>query len=324
MGIQAPTMSPGQCYLVHTGGMLPSGADAVIMIENTELANAQVHCFRQVAPGENVIRKGEDLKINQVILHEGQRIRTPELGLLASIGTVNVTVYLKPLVGIFSSGDELVEYTEQVLANGKIRNCNSISLSYMVEQFGGVPLYGGILPDQQDHFQKQSREMLEKVDFLVFSGGSSVGDRDYTAITMQQLGKPGLLIEGLAVQPGKPTLLAKCQGKPVLGLPGHPISAMNIFALLGKAIIKRLAGNSGELYIPSVKASLSRNISSQAGRTDYVRVKIDKQGKILVATPIFGRSGILRTLSEANGLIIIPAAEEGLYEGEQVDIYLLD
>jgi len=324
MGAQAPAISAGQCYLVHTGGMLPSGADAVIMIENTELVNTQVHCYRQVGPGENIIRKGEDLKENQVILHEGKKIRAPELGLLASIGTVEITVYRKPLVGIFSSGDELVEYTNQNLANGQIRNCNSISLAYMVKQFGGVPLYGGILPDQQDHFIKQSQEMLENVDFLVFSGGSSVGNRDYTAITMQELGNPGLLIEGLAVQPGKPTLLAKCNEKPVLGLPGHPISAMNIFALLGKTIISHLVGNSGELYNPSVKASISRNIPSKTGRTDYVRVKIDQQGEDLIATPIFGRSGILRTLSEANGLIIIPAAKEGLYEGEQVEIYLLD
>ncbi len=322
MGQPASSLPSGHCCLVHTGGMLPREANAVIMVENTEKIGSQVHAFNQVAPGENIIQKGEDLRINSIVLQKGKKIRAPELGLLASIGITKINVYRKPKIGIFSSGDELVEYSKKELKNGQIRNCNSVSLVYMATQYGAIPIYGGILPDQEELFLEKSKKMLDEVDMLVFSGGSSVGDRDYTAITMKELGKPGLLIEGLSIQPGKPTLLARCGQKPLLGLPGHPISAMNIFSILGKGLINKLSGNLSMPYKATLKAILTRNIPSKSGRTDYIRVKIHEDDAQLSAAPIFGRSGILRTLSEADGLLIIPSEKEGLYEGESVEIHL--
>ncbi len=320
MGRTAPSIKKGQCCLVHTGGMLPAEADAVIMIEDTELTGSMLQCLRQVAPGENVIHRGEDLKKGDVSLFKGRQLRSPEVGMLASLGITAVDVHRKPVVGFFSTGDELVDYSKRELKPGQIRDSNAPALLYLAEQNGAAVKYGGILPDQFDTFLEQSRTMLEEVDLLVFSGGSSVGTRDYTARTMQELGKPGLLVEGISIQPGKPTLLANCNGKPVLGLPGHPVSALNIFAIFGKSILDCLAGRKEKQFKPSIKAVLARNISSRSGRTDYVRIKLEETPDGLSAVPVFGRSGMLRTLAEADGLLVIPAEKEGLSNGEQVEV----
>ncbi len=322
MGHPAPSINPGQCCLVHTGGMLPEEADAVIMVEDTEAAGSLVQCFSQVAPGENVILRGEDLKKGDPALEKGRRMRAPEIGLLASLGITAVEVHRRPRVGFFSTGDELVNYSTPELKPGQIRDSNNPALLYLAGQAGAETRYGGILPDQFAAFLKESRAMLEKVDLLVFSGGSSVGTRDYTARTMQELGRPGLLVEGISIQPGKPTLLASCGGKPVLGLPGHPVSALNIFKIFGVAIINRLSGRRENIFKPAVKATLGRNISSRSGRTDYVRVKLEKTAEGIKAVPVFGRSGMLRTLAEADGLMVIPPEKEGLASGEIVEVEL--
>ena len=320
MGKIAPPIKSGQCCLVHTGGMLPEGSDAVIMVEDSEATGTMIQGFRQVAPGENVIHRGEDLAKGDIALTGGHRLRAPEIGMLASLGISVVKVYRQPVVGFFSSGDELVDYTNTELELGKIRDSNAPALLYLAEQYETAFRYGGILPDLFETFLEKSRALLEEVDLLVYSGGSSVGSRDFTALTMQELGKPGLLVEGIAIQPGKPTLLANCDGKPVLGLPGHPVSALNVFSIFGRAIIERLAGQAVKGYSPTVKATLSRNISSRSGRTEYVRVRLEETVSVLSAVPIFGRSGMLRTLAEADGLLEIPAAKEGLSAGETVEV----
>jgi molybdopterin molybdotransferase len=322
MGKTAPAMKNGQCCLVHTGGMLPEEADAVIMIEDTDLTGAMIQGFRQVAPGENVIHRGEDLKKGDIVMDKGHTLRAPEIGVIASLGITVVETYRRPIIGFFSSGDELVSYSSASLKPGQIRESNAPALFYLAKQNEAVYEYGGILPDLFDVFLEKSRAMLEKVDMLVFSGGSSVGDRDYTARTMQELGKPGLLVEGIAIQPGKPTLLANCGGKPVLGLPGHPVSALNIFALFGKAIIDRLSGRVRQRYTPTVKAILKRNISSRSGRTDYVRIKLEVTAAGYNAIPVLGRSGMLRTLAEADGLLIVSSAKEGLNAGDAVEVII--
>jgi len=320
MGQAAPPIKKGQCCQVHTGGMLPEGADAVVMVEDTDVTGNMIQIFRQVAPAENVIHRGEDLKQGDTALLQGHKLRAPEIGMLASLGITKIKAHRRPLVGFFSSGDELVDYHNSSLEPGKIRDSNAPALLYLAKQCGAEVKYGGILPDKFDVFLEKSREMLEETDFLVFSGGSSVGSRDYTALTMKELGKPGLLVEGISIQPGKPTLLANCEGKPVLGLPGHPVSALNIFAIFGWAIIEKLAGQKEPGYRASVKAVLARNISSRSGRTDYIRVKLETSADGLKAVPVFGRSGMLRTLAEADGLLIVPAAKEGLSAGVEVEV----
>ncbi|MFU8794793.1 MAG: gephyrin-like molybdotransferase Glp [Dethiobacteria bacterium] len=324
MGKKAPQIKEGQCCLVHTGGMLPEGSDAVVMIEDTESAGTLIQIFRQVAPAENVIHKGEDLKEGVLALSAGHRLRAPEIGMLASLGVSDIAVHRRPKIGFYSSGDELVDYHTGSLAPGQIRDSNAPALLYLASQMDADIEYGGILPDIFETFLEKSKSMLEKVDFLVFSGGSSVGSRDFTAKTMNELGKPGLLVEGIAIQPGKPTLLASCNGKPVLGLPGHPVSALNIFAIFGEKIINRLTGKAERTFHPTVSATLSRNISSRSGRTEYVRVKLQADKDIINAVPVFGRSGMMRTLAEADGLLVIPAESEGLRAGTKVKITLWD
>lgn len=322
MGESAPKIGTGECCYVPTGGMLPSGSDAVVMIEQTEVTGTLVHIYRQVAPGENRIQRGEDLQSGQVVLERGRRLRAPELGLLASLGITRFKVVRRPIIAILSSGDELVPVETQVLAPGQIRDSNSVALAYLAAQMGGEVLRGGILPDCYPDFYEGVSRMLKRADMVVLSGGSSVGNRDYTTQVLQELGEGGLLVEGMAIQPGKPTLLAKCQGKPVLGLPGHPVSALNIFTLVGGAIIRSMSGSGAEVWRPSVPAILARNIVSRPGVTELVRVSIKKTEKGTVATPIFGRSGLLRTLAEANGTIWVPAEAEGLAAGEKVAVFL--
>ena len=322
MGQTAPPIKNGQCCLVHTGGMLPEGADSVVMVEDVDVSNSTIQAFRQVAPGENVIHRGEDLKIGSTVLEKGHKLRAPEIGLLASLGITSVKAYRKPCIGFFSSGDELIDYHSKEIGPGQIRDSNAPALVHLASQLGADIKYGGILPDKFEAFLENSKKMLAETDLLVFSGGSSVGSRDFTAKTMQELGDPGLLVEGISIQPGKPTLLANCNGKPVLGLPGHPVSALNIFAIFGKAIIDQLSGRARAEHTPTVKASLSRSLPSKTGRTDYVRVKLENSPDGPKAIPIFGRSGMLRTLAEADGLLIVPSASEGLSAGEPVEIFI--
>jgi molybdopterin molybdotransferase len=323
MGRSASEINSGQCCLIHTGGMLPGNTDAVIMVEDTEVSGTIVNSFKQVAPGENVIHRGEDLQAGAIALEAGQLLRAPEIGMLASIGITEVVVHRQPQIGFFSSGDELISYKSGQPGPGQIRDSNAPALLHLAGQFGAGFKYGGILPDRFEVFLEKSRKMLAEVDFLVFSGGSSVGNRDFTARTMQELGEPGLLVEGIAIQPGKPTLLAKSDHKPVLGLPGHPVSALNIFSIFGRAIIDQLAGRVQERLMPTLSANLARNVASRTGRTDYVRVKLmrEETGE-LTAIPVFGRSGMLRTLAEADGLLVVPPEKEGLSAGEQVQVYL--
>ncbi|MEW5783746.1 MAG: gephyrin-like molybdotransferase Glp [Bacillota bacterium] len=321
MGRAAPAINPGQCLLVHTGGMLPEGADAVVMLEDTEVTGTMVQVFRQAAPGENVIHRGEDLRRGAVALPRGTLLRAPELGLLASLGVGRVSVHRAPVMGLLSTGDELVPYETGLLPPGKVRDSNNPALAYRGRQAGAAIVSGGILTDSFPVFLEKSHALLAQVDCLVFSGGSSVGTRDFTARTMQELGEPGLLVEGISIQPGKPTLLANCGGKPVLGLPGHPVSALVIFSLFGTAILHRLSGRAPQRRFPSLRAVLTRNVPSRTGRTDYVRVKLE-EGGALRAVPVFGRSGMLRTLAEADGWIIVPAGAEGLLAGDTVEVYL--
>lgn len=325
MGHPPPAaLQPGQCFLVHTGAALPEGADAVVMVEDTEVSGSIVNCYRQVAPGENVIHRGEDLRRDEPALEKGRLLRAPELGILASLGITTVPAFRRPVAGLLSTGDELVDYHTPPgkLPPGRIRDSNSVALAYLCRQAGARVVNGGILGDSFAEFLEKSRALLKQVDFLVFSGGSSVGSRDFTARTMQELGQPGLLVEGVSIQPGKPTLLADCDGKPVLGLPGHPVSALVIFSLFGRAIIDRLAGRKAHPFKPAVRATLTRNLPSRSGRTDYVRVQLKPEGDSFTASPVFGRSGMLRTLAEADGIIVVPAGKEGLTAGETVEVYL--
>jgi molybdopterin molybdotransferase len=322
MGAPASAIQPGECSYVPTGGMLPVGADAVIMVEYTEDCDGSVAVYRPVAPGDNCLFRGEDLRMGQVALAKGQPLRASEIGILASLGCVRVKVYRRPRVAVFSSGDELVPPATQSLATGQVRDSNGPALTYQARQLGATARYLGILSDDRADFESKLGSALREADLVILSGGSSVGTYDYTPDVFRKLAGGRLLMEGLAIQPGKPTLLANADGKALLGLPGHPVSALSVFALLGKALLRRLSGAAaidlGDSYWEAV---LSRNVPSRPGRLELVRVKLDPSGDTLAATPIFGRSGLLHTLAGADGMIRIEPDCDGLTAGTKVRVY---
>jgi molybdopterin molybdotransferase len=322
MGEPAGRIKPGECCYVPTGGMLPPSADAVVMVEYTDILGEEVSIYRQVTPGENLIKRGEDLQSGQIVLAQGKRLRSGETGLLASLGITDIKVVKQPVVGVLSTGSELVPIETPDLPPGKVRDTNSIALMSLCNRLGARTVCGGIVGDSYDQFLSGIKVLLERSDMVVLSGGSSVGTRDYTHSVLKELGMGRLLLEGLAVQPGKPTLLTKVDNKPILGLPGHPVSALNIFSFLGRAILERLSGAGADLPRPYVGAKLARNIPSHPGRTDIVRVSLNSTEAGMTANPVFGRSGLLRTLSEADGVIWIPATSDGLIAGEEVQVYL--
>jgi molybdopterin molybdotransferase len=312
----------GEVVKVATGGMVPKGSDAVEMVEYTEWVDSHtLHVFKTLSPLENVIQVGEDVKAGEVVLHRGHWIRPQDIGLMAGIGKTDVHVYRRPRVAIISSGDEIVPI-EKSPALGEVRDINRYTIASMVKEADGIPLFLGIVKDCFKDLKEKIALGLKESDLVVITGGSSVGTLDLTVDVLQTFPKAEILGHGVSIRPGKPTLLADIDGKPFLGLPGHPVSAMVIFHLFGKPILKMLSGLSKEGIWGQLKwkAKASRNIPSVPGREDYVRVRLEEKGGILWAHPIFGKSGAIGHLVNANGLIRIGINEEGLPEGEDAEV----
>ena len=318
-------INDGEAVKVATGGMVPRGADAVEMVEYTERVDDEIlHVFKTLSPLENVIQKGEDIKAGELLLHRGRRLKPQDLGLLAGIGKTDVEVFLRPRVGIISSGDEIIS-VEETSSPGKIRDINRYTISSMVKEAGGIPVFLGIAQDRFDAIRERMAKGLEGSDMVIITGGSSVGTLDLTIDVLQSFAGSDLIAHGVSVRPGKPTLIADVDGKPFLGLPGHPVSAMVIFHLFGRPILNILSGLPREevLRQKRVKARASRNIPSVAGREDYVRVKLEEKDGVLLAHPLFGKSGAIAHLAQADGLLKIAIHEEGLDEGEEAEVILL-
>jgi molybdopterin molybdotransferase len=315
----------GEAVKVATGGMVPKGADAVEMLEYTEWVDSHtLHAFKPIPPLENVIQVGEDVKAGEVVLHRGHLIRPQDIGLMAGIGKTEVHVFLRPKVAVISSGDEIVPI-ENVPKPGEIRDINRYTIVSMVEEIGGIPFFLGIAKDRFDDLEEKIELGLKDTDMVVITGGSSVGTLDLTGEVLQTFPETEILGHGVSIRPGKPTLLADINGKPFLGLPGHPVSAMVIFHFFGKPILKILSGLSSDVvwHQIKIKAKAARNIPSVPGREDYVRVKLEEREGTFWAHPIFGKSGAISNLVRANGLIRIGINEEGLEEGEEAEVILL-
>jgi len=318
-------VNEGEAVKVATGGMVPTGADSVQMIEFTESIDSHtLHVFKTLSPLENVIQIGEDVKAGETVLHKGHLIRPQDIGLMAGIGKTDVFVFLRPRVAIISSGDEIVPI-ENVPSPGEIRDINRYTIVSMVKEIGGIPIFLGIAKDRFNDLKEKIELGLRESDMVVITGGSSVGSLDLTGEVLQVFPGTEILAHGVSIRPGKPTLLADIDGKPFLGLPGHPVSAMVIFHFFGKPILKILSGLSREViwHQIKVKARASRNIPSVPGREDYVRVKLEEKDGTLWAHPIFGKSGAISNLVHANGLIRIGINEEGLEGGEEAEVILL-
>lgn len=312
----------GQAALVHTGGMIPAGADAVVMVEDTQVARPdEIEVLKPAAPGQNVLQLGEDVQPGEIVLQRGARLRAQELGGLMALGFTRVEVVRRPRVAILSTGDEVVAPEADPLP-GQVRDVNTTTLSALVELGGGEPVFYGILPDRREALEAAARRAHAECDVVLITAGSSVSTRDITSEIIVALGAPGVLAHGVALRPGKPTILAVCDGKPVIGLPGNPVSALVVAGLFVTPLLRRLLGVQAPRLIPRVTARLVTNIPSESGREDYVPVRVTGTEGDFTAEPVFGKSNLIFTLVRADGLVRVPAEANGLPAGIIVEVLL--
>jgi len=316
------TLSTGEAAKIPTGGMLPKGSDAVVMLEYTQLLDdTTLYAERPVAPGENVIARGEDINKGSMVLQRGHTLRPQDLGAMAALGIRKVKVVKPPVISVISTGDE-VKPPEKSINPGEVRDINTYAICGEVAKWGGMPLPLGIVRDNFQDLYDAVKSALEKSHAVLLSGGSSVGTRDHTVRVIESLGRPGVLAHGLPVKPGKPTVVAVVDGKPIIGLPGHPVSAMVIFEIIVRPMISMMLGRSGDFGGTKIFARMSRNMASAAGRQDFIRVKLERRGQELWAVPILGKSGLISNLVESHGLANIPPEKQGVAEGELVEVEL--
>lgn len=319
-------VGPGQAVGISTGGPLPAGADAVVMVENAERQGSAVEVMKGVAPGENTVRADEDVAKGHLLAGAGTVLRPPLVGVLAGLGVLEVGVYRLPVVSIISTGDELVSPAETP-APGQVRDINSAALRAAALEAGCLVRAYGIVEDDLERLLEVSRSALSDGDALLISGGSSAGVRDITVDVMARLGEPGVLAHGIYLKPGKPTLLALCGGKPVFGLPGNPASALVVFQEVVLPVLRRLRGQAampGAGAPRTVEALLERPVSSATGRMELVPVELLPDKGALVARPVMGKSSLIGTLARAHGHVRIPEGTEGLERGQVVTVELLE
>ncbi len=318
-------LAPGHAARIWTGGALPAGADSVVMVEYThQIDDHTIEVFRPVAPAENVIAQGEDFSRGHKVLARGHELRPQDLGVLAGLGLTRIPVFRRPKVAVISTGDELVP-PESRPGPGKIRDINSTTLAALANQAGGIGKPMGIVKDDPGSLQMACEDALEKgADIVLLSGGSSVGCRDYTLRVFESLSGAELLAHGISLRPGKPTILAKRGNTALFGLPGHVASAIVVFCLFVRPLIRLMSGRALTVGMKEIKAVCRQEIPSVSGREDFVRVKVEKKPgpDLPEAVPIWGRSGLLRPLVEADGLLVIPRDSEGLEKGEPARVLL--
>jgi molybdopterin molybdotransferase len=315
----------GEAARIPTGGMLPEGADGVIMFEDTRLRDERtVEATRPTGQGENVIRRAEDVRRGAVVLHAGTRLRPQDVGLLAGIGVVEVEVFLQPRVAVLATGDEIIPPDRRPTA-GQVRDINTYTISALVQQEGGVPEVHEIIPDDRERLLGTLRTARATSDLVLVSGGSSVGEKDAVAWAINAMGAPGVVVHGVNIKPGKPTILGVVDGTPVVGLPGHPVSGMVIFDVFVRDLLRGLAGrtpprNLGRL----VRARMERRVPSAGRREDHVRVFLEERDGALWAIPQLGKSGIITTMTRADGLVVVPPGRDGVAEGDEVTVELFE
>ena len=313
----------GLAARAFTGGMLAEGADAVVMEEHTQrAAETTIEVLHPVAPGENVLMVGEDIRAGDTVLPSGHLIRPQDIGGLTALGIMSIQVARRPRVAIVSTGDEIVA-PDDIPGPGRIRDINTYTISALVEKHGGIPISVGLAKDDYEEQRDAAARGLAQGDILIFSAGSSISSRDLTASVMDSLGSPGVLAHGISLKPGKPTIVALLDGKPAFGLPGNPVSAMVVFDLLVRPTLNLLCGLEPPPGPITAMARLTRDVASSAGREDHVQVRLDSTrdgGR--TAEPVFGKSNLIYSLVRADGTIRIPADKAGLYAGEEVEVRL--
>jgi molybdopterin molybdotransferase len=320
----AAAIGAGQAVKISTGGMLPENADSVVMVEHCHLLDKKtLEVSRALSPLENIIQPGDDFKLGELVLKKGHALRPQDVGLMAGLGRTEVPVYTRPRVAVISTGDEIIPITEQP-RSGQVRDINRYTLGAFCRRVGAEPMHMGHSSDNFEALRALVEKSLSRAETVWISGGSSVGTKDLTLKVLETLPDFELLVHGISISPGKPTIIGRSGSKAVIGLPGHVASALIVAEVFLTPLISRISGQidpSGG-FQPIIRSELSRNIESASGREDYIRVKLVRAGDTLVAEPIFGKSGLISTLVEADGLVRIDMNTEGLYKGQAVEVML--
>ena len=317
------TVDKGTAAEIATGAPLPEGADAVVMVEDTVQKEDNVLIYAAVSRGENVMDTGSDIRKGEVVLRKGQVLSPYEVGVLAALGITTVEAYKCPKVAILSTGAEVVE-PGKPLSRGKIYDINTYALSAAVAECGGESISLGIISDEAQEVEAALRRALETADLVITSGGVSVGPTDIIPRVLNTLGKPGVIVYGIATKPGKPTTVALIDGKPVFSLPGNPTSALLMFQLLVRPVILGMAGQPEEKP-ETVKAITATRMFAARGRRTFVTVHLtrDKAGSFIASPVPLGLSGAITTLSKADGFIEIHESRQFIDAGEEVVVQLL-
>ena len=313
---------PRQAKQIWTGNPIPKGANAIVMLENTKKTNGKIEVWSQATPYENISRKGEDIKKGEIAVKAGTRLRPQHMGLLAALGHSEIKVAQKPRIAILATGNELVEAGTQP-EEKQINESNCIMLSTMCTELGTDPLNLGIAKDEIDDIKEKIQIGLKIADAVITTGGTSVGGPDLVPEAVNMIGKPGVVVHGVAMRPGMPTALAILDGKPVIVLSGNPVAAIVGFEVFGRPLICKMLGMKKEEQRPLVEASMERKVTAALGRKTFVRVRVVEKNGELIAEPISGRgSGAISTMTRGNGFVIVPENREGIAEKERVTVHL--
>jgi molybdopterin molybdotransferase len=307
-------ITSGQCMYIPTGGHLPEGADAVVMVEYTERLGTVVLIKKPVLEGENIIRRDEDFKASDLIYPAGWIIRPQDIGVLASVGKTRITVRKNPIIGIISTGSELVP-AEAIPRSGEVREVNSHLISVFSRRQGAIPVRYGIIRDNPDELREILSRACQECDAVIVSGGSSKDRNDITARMIHELGE--VLVHGISIAPGKPTIIGKIDNIPVIGLPGHPASTFMVLSLVVIHLVQAMKGSPCQRVFRK-RVRMATSVPSEQGREQYLRVRIEGD----TATPVIGKSGLMNTLAWSDGIIRIPAGDEGYEPGDEVEVMI--
>jgi molybdopterin molybdotransferase len=326
MGKEATQLlGAGEAIRISTGGMMPPESDAVVMVEYTDETDAGlVEIHRSVSPWQNVIQIGDDIKKSELVFQRGRRLRAHDLGALTGVGISAVLVYMRPRIALISTGDEIVDADTDPMP-GQVRNINQHSLAGLIEGWGGELRDWGVIRDDKDQLIRAIGEALQWSDLVLLSGGSSMGAKDIALEAILSFPDSEFIFHGISVSPGKPTIFAKACGKPILGLPGYPVSALVIFDLFAAPVLRKIGGEEVtgiNQFAKTLRATLKTNVASQVGREDYVRVTLERDSERWLATPLPSKSGAIFTLVKADGMVRIDLNQDGLEQGEEVEVIL--
>ena len=315
------TLKTGEVMEISTGAKIPEGADVVIPYEEAKRVDGYIEVYKTLPKWKNISRKGEDLRKGEIVLTKNQVIRAWNIGVLASLNITKIKVYRKPRIGILSTGSELIELGGKI-EPGKIINSTKWMLAALTIENGGEFIDLGTAQDDIDEIENKIKNSIEKVDIVITTGGTSVGKKDYTIKAIKKLGAK-IIFHGVSIKPGKPTGVAIYNGKPIAMLSGFPVAALVGFETFVKPIIEIVSGIKF-MPLPKIRAKMSRRVASTPGVRDFLRVKvIEKNGEYYAEPLKLTGSGILSTVTKANGIIVIPEEVEGLEENEEVEVLLL-